>query len=115
MLPNRREIREREASLSSHAAVEDEAADGVEVSLLGGVVEGQEGLLVERVGVAAGAQQQLAQLQVAPARRHVQDGVAVLNQGKRQFQFNIRENEVPLFPAKILKILIVLLRSFVNL
>ena len=64
---------------ASHAPVEDEAADGVEVSLLRGVVEGQEGLLVERVGVAAGAQQQLSQLQVAAARRHVQDGVAVLD------------------------------------
>ena len=77
---NRREIRR---AVTSHAAVEDEAADGVEVSLLRGVVEGQEGLLVERVGVAAGAQQQLAQLQVAPARRHVQDGVAVLKLRKK--------------------------------
>ena len=63
----------------SHASVEDEAADGVEVSLLRGVVEGQEGLLVERVGVAAGAQQQLGQLQEAAAGGHVQDGVAVLH------------------------------------
>ena len=53
--------------MSSHAAVEDEASDRGEVPLLGGVVERQEGLLVERVGVAAGAQQQLGQLQVAPA------------------------------------------------
>ena len=75
--------------MSSHAAVEDEASDGVEVPLLRGVVERQEGLLVERVGVAAGAQQQLGQLQVAPARRHVQDGVAVLKSkamlGAREF------------------------------
>ena len=66
--------------MSSHAAVEDEASDGVEVPLLRGVVERQEGLLVERVGVAAGAQQQLSQLQVPPAGRHVQDGVAVLKE-----------------------------------
>ena len=45
---------------------------------LRGVVQRQEGLLVERVRVAAGAQQQLGQLQVAAAGGHVQDGVAVL-------------------------------------
>ena len=51
------------------------------MSLLRGVVEWEEGLLVERVGVAAGAQQQLRQLQVAAAGRHVQDGVTVLDGG----------------------------------
>ena len=48
--------------------------------LLAGVVEGQEGLLVQRVGVRASAEQQFGHLEEAATGGLMQDGLRVLQE-----------------------------------
>ena len=62
------------------APMHEESPDGVEVPLLAGVVQGQEGLLVQLVDVGAAIDQVLGHAEEPATARLVQHRLAILKQ-----------------------------------